>query len=43
MTAKEAYGKLYRGVLRELTKWADDELVGFTNSRRQTRTLKFRN
>ena len=28
MTAKEAYGKLYRGVLRELTKWADDELVG---------------
>jgi hypothetical protein len=28
MTAKEAYEKLYRGVLRELTKWADDELIG---------------
>lgn len=28
MTAKEANEKLYRGVLRELTKWADDELIG---------------
>ena len=28
MTAKEAYEKLYRGLLRDLTMLPDDELVG---------------